>query len=65
MPMSLISLDNFHKRILRPGELLSSYIRELKQLITQAMPDIALAAKEQLLLDQFLTGLPYEISKQL
>ena len=65
MPMSLISLDDFHKRILRPGELLSLYIRELKQLITQAMPDIALAAKEHLLLDQFLTGLPYEISKQL
>ena len=65
MPMSFISLDDFHKRILRPGELLSLYVHELKQLLTQAMPDIALAAKEQLLLHQFLMGLPYEISKQL
>ena len=65
MPMSFISLDDFHKRILRPGESLSLYVHELKQLLTQAMPDIAVAAKEQLLFHQFLTGLPYEISKQL
>ena len=65
MPMSFISLDTFHKRTLHPEESLSLYIHELKQLLTQAMPDIASAAKEQLLLHQFLTGLLHEISKQL
>ena len=61
MPMSFISLDTFHKRTLRPGESLSLYVHELKQSLTQAMPDIASAAKEQSVLDRP----PHEISKQL
>lgn len=64
-PMSFISLDDFHKRVLRPGELLSLYVHELKQLLNQAMPDITAQTTEQLLLHQFLTGLPHEVSKQL
>ena len=64
-PMSFISLDNFHKRVLRPGEPLSLYVHELKQLLNQAMPDISVETTEQLLLHQFLTGLPHEVSKQL
>ena len=64
-PMSFISLDDFHKRVLRPEEPLSLYVHELKQLLTQAMPGIAADTSEQLLLHQFLTGLPCEVSKQL
>ena len=65
MPMSFISLDDFHKRVMQPGVPLSLYIHELKQLLAQAMPDIQAPAKDQLLLHQFLTGLPHEVSKQL
>ena len=34
MLMSFISLDDFHKWLLWPGELLSLYVHELKQLLT-------------------------------
>ena len=64
-PISFISLDDFHKRILRPGEPLSLYVHKLKQLLNQAMPNISAETAEQLLLHQFLTGLPHEVSKQL
>ena len=64
-PMSFISLDDFHKRLLRPEEPLSLYVHELKQLLNQAMPEITANAAEQLLLHQFLTGLPHDVSKQL
>ena len=64
-PMSFISLDDFHKCVLRPGEALSLYVHKLKQLLSQAMPDISAPTAEQLLLHQFLTGLPLEVSKQL
>ena len=65
MPMRFVSLEDFHKRALLPGEPLSVYLHQLKQLLNQAMPDLAAAAKEQLLLHQFLEGLPQDISKQL
>ena len=63
--MQFVSLADFHKRLLLPGEPLSMYVHQLKQLLNQAMPDIPAAAKEQLLLHQFLSGLPQEVSKQL
>ena len=65
MPMKFVSLAEFHKRILLPGELFLMYIHQLKRLLNQAMPDIPAAAKEQLLLHQFLSGLPQEVVKQL
>ena len=34
MPMTFISLDDFHKWLLWPGEPLSLYVHELKQLLT-------------------------------
>ena len=42
--MSFISLADFHK-LLHPGEPLSLYVHELKQLLDQAMPEIS--AKQQ------------------
>ena len=65
MPVTFVSLANFHKRMLMPGESLSMYIHQLKQLLNQAMPEISTAGKEQLLLHQFLSELPQEVSKQL
>lgn len=65
MPVRFVSLEDFHKRALLPGESLSVYVHQLKQLLNQAMPDLASSAKEQLLLHQFLVGLPGDISKQL
>ena len=64
MPAVFITLDEFHKRQLHPGEL-SSFVYELKNLFDQAMPGKDAAAREQLLLHQFLGGLPASISKQI
>ena len=64
MPIRFVSLADFHKRMLMPGESLSMYVHQLKQLLNQAMPDISAAAKKQLLFHQFLSGLPQEVSKQ-
>ena len=48
-----------------PGESLSMYVHQLKQLLNQAMPDISADTREQLLLHQFFSGLLQEVSKQL
>ena len=64
-PMSFILLDDFYKRVLRQAEPPSLYVHELKQLLDQVMPETSAQTTEQLLLHQFLTGLPHEVSKQL
>ena len=63
-PMGFVSLDDFHRRKLRPGEALSVFVHDLKKLIDQAIPDMAKEAKEPLLLHQFLMGLPGPITRQ-
>jgi len=63
--MSFISLDDFHKRVLHPGESLSVYSRTEKTVKSSNMPDISAQTMEQLLLHQLLMGLPIEVSKQL
>ena len=50
MPMRFVSLQDFHQRALFPGESLTMYVRQLKQLLGQAMPYLTSAAKDQLLL---------------
>ena len=64
-PMGFVSLDDFHRRKLQPGEALSVFVHDLKKLIDQAIPNMAKEAKEPLLLHQFLTGLPGPITRQL
>lgn len=64
MPMNFVSLEDFHRRKLRPGEAISLYVHDLKKLLTHAIPDMEQAAKEPLLLHQFLAGIPENISKQ-
>ena len=42
IPMRFVFLDDFHKRsLLLPGESLTLYVHQLKQLLTQAMSGIA------------------------
>ena len=65
LPIGFIPLDEFHKCKLQSGELLSLFVYELKRLLLQAMPDIDTNACDQLLLHQFLIGLPLAVSKQL
>ena len=62
-PQSFVSLDDFHKRRLHPGEPISVYVHELKKLLDQAMPKLDTNARDQLLLHQFLVGIPRDISK--
>ena len=64
-PMQFVSMDDFHHRRLLPSESLPVFAHDLKRLIDQAMPDADADTREKLLIHQFLTGLPAEISKQL
>ena len=65
MPMAFSTLEEFHQRKLHPGEALSVFVHDLKTMLEHAMPDIDEASRTQLLLHQFLTGLPVSISHQL
>ena len=65
MPMEFVSLDDFHRRKLRPGEAVSIFLHDLKKLLEQSMPGLEETAKEKLVLHQFLAGLPDNVSKQL
>ena len=56
MPMEFVSLDGFHRRKLRPGEPISVFVHELKQLLEHAMPGLEKPARDTLLLHQFLAG---------
>ena len=57
-----LTLDGFHRRRLQPGEPLSVYMHKL---LDRAMPGQERPARDQLLLHQFVTGLPDAISRQL
>ena len=63
MPMEFISLSEFQCRKLRPGEALSVFRHDMKKQLEQAMPNFDMAARNQLLLHQFLSGMPDSISR--
>ena len=64
-PVRFVSLDDFCARRLNLGESLPVFLHELKQLSKKAMPDADVATRNQLLLHQFVSGLPAHIGKQL
>ena len=64
-PLGFVSLDEFHQRKLRPREPLSVFVHDSKKLLDQAMPGLEADAKKQLVLHQFLAGLPPTVSRQL
>ena len=65
LPMNFVSLDDFHRRKLRPGEAISLYVHDLRKLLSHALPEAANDAKEPILLHQFLAGIPEAIARQL
>lgn len=48
--MEFGSLDQFHRRKLRPSKALSVFVHDLKTLLEQAMPGLEETAHDQLLL---------------
>ena len=60
-----VSLEDFQGRRLHPREPLSVFLHMLKRLLDQAMPEADTATRKQLLIHQFLTGLPTHVSRQL
>ena len=56
--ITFISLSEFHGRTMFPCERLQKYLFELKKLLNKAFPQMAEEAKEQLLFEQFIRGLP-------
>ena len=64
-PVQFVSLDDLGARKLRPNEALSVFLHELRQMLKQAMPEAGEGTRKQLLLHQFVSGLPVNISKQL
>ena len=65
VPANFVSLASFHKRTLQPGESLSVFTYELKWLLDQALPTADASTSKQLLLHQFINGLPSSLSTQL
>ena len=64
-PLEFVSLEQFQKQAIFPGESIGMYLYELKRLLRQAMPELAEDASQQLLIHQFLAGLPAPVSRQL
>ena len=61
--IQFVSLDDFHRRRLQPGESLLVFVHDLKRLLGQAMRDVQGTTRDQLLRHQFLAGLPTQVSK--
>ena len=71
-PASFVSLDEFHRRKLLPGEVLFVFVhqkllkkKKKKKLLLQTMPDLDTTTRDQLLLHQLVAGLPQAVSWQL
>ena len=65
VPNEFVSLEEFHSRMMHPGEATTLYLHDLKRLLQQAMPGLVESTSNLLLLHQFLSGLPGPISRQL
>ena len=52
------SLSEFHDRRIYPGESPQRYLYELNRLLKRAFPEMIPEAKDQLLFEQFIRGLP-------
>jgi len=40
VPMNFVSLDDFHRRKLQPGEAILLYVHDIRKLLTHALPDM-------------------------
>ena len=64
VPARFVSLADLYKRSLLPGEPLSVFAHEFKRLLEQALQTADAGTSKQLLLHQFINGLPSSISTQ-
>ena len=64
-PVRFVSFDDFRAQKLWPNEALFVFLHDLKHILKQAMPEAEAGTHDQLLLHQFINGLPIHISKQL
>ena len=55
------SLSKFQSRSLHPSETPQKYLYELKGLLRKTFPEMSMEAKEQLLFEQYIRGLPRQI----
>ena len=53
-----IRLSEFHQRTMHPDETPQKYLYELKRLLQKAFPEMFEGAREQLLFEQYIRGLP-------
>ena len=60
-----IALNQFESRKMLPGESPQEFLYSIKQLLNQAIPDMDEAAREQLLLHRFLSGIPEQYSRSI
>ena len=60
-PAHFVSLDDFRARKLCSNEALPVFYHELRQLVKQAIPEASEDTREQLILHQFVSGLPANI----
>ena len=65
VPVQFVSVDDLRAWKLRLNEALSIILHELRQMLKQAMLKASEGTRKQLLLHQFASGLPINISKQL
>lgn len=63
VPHAFVFLDDFQKWRLYPEEPISVYVHALKKFLDQVILYLDKSAREQLLLHQFLAGIPSEVSK--
>ena len=64
VPLEFVLLEEFQKLSIFPGKSVGMYLYELKRLLQQAMPELTEEAMKQLLIHQFLVGLPASLSWQ-
>ena len=64
-PVRFFSLDDFRTCKPCPNEALPVFYHELRQLVKQAMPEASEDTRKQLILHQFVSGLPTNLRKQL
>ena len=61
-PVQFVSLDDFRARKLQTNKALSVFLHKLRQMLKQAIPEASEGTRKQLLLYQFVNGLPVNIS---
>ena len=64
-PEAFVTLEEFHKRKMRPDETPTLFAYRLKKLLERARIGVTREAKDKLVLHQFLSGLPPAISRQI